>query len=143
MDRETLQKLIEESGAHLYDTEIVTEDERRIFRIYITAPGGVTLDKCEEITKILSPILDLEPPMEGEYFLEVSSPGIERKLTKPEHFAHSEGELVKLKLIDGEKIKAKILDLEGDQLRIRDKTNKEERTIPLSQIQKAKTYFEW
>ncbi len=143
MDNATLQKLIEESGASFYDAEVVTEEDRKIFRIYITAPGGVTLDKCEEITRILSPILDLEPPVEGEYFLEVSSPGIERKLTKPRHFAHSKDELVKLKLEDGRKIKAKILGLEGETLHVWDKTEKTERFIPLSEILKAKTYFEW
>ncbi len=143
MTHETLAALIEEQGATLYDTETVTENGHKIYRVYITAPGGVTLDTCEEVSRVLSPILDLEPPIEGEYSLEVSSPGIERPLTKPEHFAHAVGELARIKLTDGEKIKAKILGLEGDTLRIYDKKTKEERTLPLSQIQKAKTYYEW
>ncbi len=64
--------------------------------------SGVTLDDCEAVSRLLSPILDVEEPVSGKWFLEVSSPGLERKLTKPRHFALSVGELVKFALA-GEK----------------------------------------
>jgi ribosome maturation factor RimP len=143
MDKTTLQNLLKECGVSLYDTELVTENDHKIYRIYIISDEPVTLDKCTEVTRIISPILDLEPPVSGEYFLEVSSPGIDRQLKTIEHFKHSTGELVKLKLADGTKLKAKILGVDGDKIKLYDKSDKEEKEIPFSEIIKAKTYFEW
>jgi len=143
MDRATLENLLKECGVTLYDTEVVTENDHRIYRVYITSDEPVTLDKCTEVTKIISPILDLEPPVSGEYFLEVSSPGIDRHLKTLDHFRHSVGDLVKLKLSDGTKLKGKILATEGNTVRLYDKGSKEEREIPFAEITKAKTYFEW
>ncbi len=143
MNRTTLENLLKECGVRLYDTETVTENDHRIYRVYITADEPITLDKCTEVTRILSPVMDLEPPVEGEYFLEVSSPGIDRRLKTVEHFRHSVGDLVKIKLTDGTKIKAKILGVDGDMIRLYDKKEKNEIEIHFSQIEKAKTYFEW
>ncbi|MCH9814317.1 MAG: ribosome maturation factor [Epsilonproteobacteria bacterium] len=143
MDNTILTQLISDAGASLYDTETVHEEERKIFRIYITAKGGVSLDLCTKITKIISPILDLDPPVGGEYTLEVSSPGIDRKLTSISHFAHSIDELAKIKLINGEKFKCKILSIEGQTITCYDKDAKQERQIDFNEISKAKTYFEW
>lgn len=143
MDNQTLKRLIEDSGMNLYDTEIVTEGEKKIYRIFITSKNGVSLDKCSEITKILSPILDIDPPIQGEYTLEVSSPGIERKLTTLDHFKNSINELVKIKLTDGAKFKCKILKVENKKITIYDKNEKREKELDLADIIKAKTYFEW
>ncbi len=143
MDKTTLENLVKECGVTLYDTELVTENDHKIYRIYITSEEPVTLDKCTEVTKIISPILDLEPPVSGEYFLEVSSPGIDRQLKNIDHFKHSIGDLVKIKLSDGSKLKAKILGVEDNTVTLYDKGTKEEKKIPFSEITKAKTYFEW
>lgn len=138
---EQITKLVESCGVSLYDTEITTELDKRIFRLYITAQGGVSLDKCAEVSRILSPIFDVEPPLEGEYFFEVSSPGIERKLTKVEHYSASIGEKVKLKLKDKEKFVGVLEKFENDVLFVR--VDKDVREIPLESIDKARTYFEW
>ena len=143
MDNQTLANLLKDCGVAIYDTETITENEKKIFRIYITAKESVTLDKCTEVTKIISPIIDLDPPFKGEYFLEVSSPGIDRKLTTLQHFKLSIGDLVKLKLEDGRKFKAKILDVKDQDIYLYDKSEKTEITIALGDINKAKTYFEW
>jgi len=143
MDNQTLKRLVEDSGMNLYDTEIVTEGVKRIYRIFITSKNGVSLDKCSEITKIISPILDIDPPVQGEYTLEVSSPGIERKLTTIDHFKNSIDELVKIKLTNGEKFKCKILKVEDKKITIYDKDEKIEKELDLADIVKAKTYFEW
>ena len=130
-------------GAVLYDTEIVNENGNTIFRVYITKEGGsgVDLDLCADISNDLSPLLDVEPPVDGQYYLEVSSPGIERKLQKPSHFKNAIDERVKLKLSDGSKIKAKIVSANDESVTI---TNKEgEQEISYSDIKKAKTYFDW
>lgn len=141
INQEHITKIIESCGVNIYDTEVVTEFEKRIFRIYITSKEGVSLDKCAEVSRILSPIFDVEPPLEGEYILEVSSPGIERKLTKPEHFSTSIGEKVKIKLKDKEKFIGVLEGFENNTLSIC--IDNEVKKIPLDTIEKARTYFEW
>ncbi len=141
MDRETLEKLVENCGVSLYDTEVVTENGRKIYRVYITSKEGITLDKCEEVTKVISPILDTEPPIEGSYFLEVSSPGVERQLKKIEHFKASVGELVKVETEEG-KEKGKLIKADEDKIYLRDKKG-EVKEISFDDIKKARTYFQW
>ena len=143
MGRETLKSLLKNCGVDLYDTETLSENDRKIYRIYITSKDGVTLDKCEEVTKIISPILDTNPPIGGAYYLEVSSPGIERKLKTIDHFKASIGELVKIQTFQKEKLKGEILKID-DQNKIFIKDNSGEIIqIPFSDISKAKTYYQW
>lgn len=115
---------------------------KKIFRIYITAQGGVTLDKCADVTNILSPILDLEPPVSGTYTLEVSSPGIERALKTKHHFECSLGEVVKIKLINTDKIIGKLEEVNDKAIVVLEE-NEEKTTIPFDEIEKARTYFQW
>ena len=138
---EQITKLVESCGVSLYDTEITTELDKRIFRLYITAQGGVSLDKCAEVSRILSPIFDVEPPLEGEYFFEVSSPGIERKLTKVEHYSASIGEKVKMKLKTKEKFIGLLEAFDGNVASVR--VENELKQISLDEIESARTYFEW
>ncbi|MDR2789378.1 MAG: ribosome maturation factor RimP [Campylobacteraceae bacterium] len=134
---ENIEKIILSCEAELYDFETVTENGRKIFRIYITCDDGVTLEKCEEISKIISPIFDLNPPVQGQYFLEVSSLGIERTLKLPKHFKASVGSKVKIKLNEGGSLQGVIMDANDDGVEI------DEQFINYSNINKAKTYFEW
>ncbi len=137
-----IKKIIEENGASYYDSEIVGENGNRIYRIYITSKAGVTLDLCAKISRILSPILDLEPPVNGAYTLEVSSPGIERSLKKTEHFLGSIGENIKVKLINTDKIIGKLNSFDGKVLEIIEEDG-EEIKINLEDIDKARTYYKW
>lgn len=140
-DRDNMVKIVESCGVCVYDTEVVSEFDKRVFRLYITSKEGISLDKCAEVSRILSPIFDVEPPLEGEYFFEVSSPGIERKLLKPEHFSASLGEKVKIKLKDKEKFIGILEGFENNHVYVR--VDAELKTIPLDSIEKARTYFEW
>ena len=140
-DRDNMIKIVESCGVNVYDTEVVSEFDKRIFRLYITSKEGISLDKCAEVSRILSPIFDVEPPLEGEYTFEVSSPGIERKLLKPEHFSASVGEKVKIKLKDKEKFIGILEGFENNTLRVR--VDQELKEISLDALDKARTYFEW
>ena len=143
MDKKDLESIIKECGVELYDTEIVTENDHKIYRVYITSKEGITLDKCSEVSRIISPILDLEPPVNGKYFLEVSSPGVERKLTTPNHFQKSVGELVKIKHSELGKIKGEIVSADDKKVTIKDKEEKTQKEFDYSQIVSAKTYYIW
>lgn len=139
--RDNIEKVVESLGASLYDIEVVSEFDETIFRIMITKQGGVNLDDCAQISRELSPFLDVNPPMENEYRLEVSSPGIERKLMNPKHFIQSIGEKVKLKIADVGQIIGLLKDANEKEIVI--EVNDEIKTFTYTQINKARTYFEW
>lgn len=136
-----LKALCEEAGVELYDSELVSENGKKIYRIYIMKEGGVSLDDCARLSEILSPIFDVEPPVSGEYFLEVSSAGLERKLSTLEHFEKSVGEMLKITTSEKEKIQGKLLKVEGENIFLQDE--KAEICIEFSQVKKAKTFIEW
>ena len=142
MNLETqIAKIIEANGAALYDTEIVTEFEETIFRVLVTKVGGVSLDLCATISHELSPFLDVHPPMSQRYRLEISSPGIERKLTKPAHFKNAIGEKVKLKITGGDKLKGVLKSADNDGIVVETKQGDE--SFEYGVLGTAKTYFDW
>jgi len=136
-----IAKIVKGNGATLYDTEVVTELDDTIFRVYITKEGGVTLDLCATISHELSPFLDVHPPMSARYRLEVSSIGIERKLKQPSHFQEAIGERVKLKVSGNNKLKGIIKSADNNGIIIETKSGEE--SYKYIEIAKAKTYFDW
>ncbi|MCR6572849.1 ribosome maturation factor RimP [Campylobacter insulaenigrae] len=137
-----LEALCKEVQLEFYDDELVNENGKKIYRIYVQKQGGVNLDDCAKLSEILSPILDVEPPVNGEYFLEVSSCGLERKLSKLEHFEKSVNELVKITTNDKEKIEAKILNVNDKNINL-ELLNGEKTTIGFDEIKKARTFVQW
>jgi ribosome maturation factor RimP len=135
--KEIIKNIVEDNGCELYDTELSEEGGHKYYRVYITKAGGVSLNDCAKINNLISPIFDIEDPVEGKYFLEVSSPGLERKLTKPEHFEKSIGENVKVTTSEGKKIKGQLKSFNDGFAEI----GKEK--VHFSDIKKAKTYIEW
>lgn len=138
---ESIKLAVESLGASLYDITTVREHDRNIFRVLVTAEGGVTLDKCAEISRMISPILDVDEPMSGEYTLEVSSPGIERKLKKKEHFISSIGEKVRVKDFATEVYKGELIFANEEKIILKTEFGEEE--IAYDNILSASTYFEW
>jgi len=146
IESDTLKKVIEDCGVVLYDTEVVNENDEKIVRVYIVKKEGITLEDCTKVSHIISPLLDLEPPVSGEYRLEVSSPGIERKLTKLDHLKLSVGDLIKATIKEGDKsikIKGELLSVDGDKIKVFDKNTKETKEFLYSDLIKAKTYYQW
>lgn len=142
MTLEELENLVSSAGCELYDTESVSENGRTIYRVYISKDSGITIDDCEKVSKILSPIYDVMPPISGDWILEVSSPGLERKLTKLDHFAKSIGLMVKITTNEGEKIKGEISATSGDEIEIKI-SDKNTVKIDFANIKKAKTFIEF
>jgi len=138
---EQIAKIVEANGASLYEIETVTEFDEKIYRVSITKEGGVSLDLCAEISRELSPFLDVNPPMHGQYRLEVSSPGIERKLTKPAHFKQSVGEKVKVKVLGGDKLKGTLKSADDEGIVI--ETKEGEKAFMYNELGTVKTYFEF
>ncbi|MDM5271290.1 ribosome maturation factor RimP [Sulfurovum sp. zt1-1] len=136
-----IAKIVEANGASLYGIETVTEFEETIYRVLITKTGGITLDLCADISNALSPFLDVNPPLSGKYRLEVSSPGIERKLTKPIHFKNAIGEKVKVKVMGGEKLKGELKSADDEGITVTTKQGDE--SYRYDELGTVKTYFEW
>ena len=134
---EIIKNIVEDNGCELYDIDISEEGDNKFFRVYITKPGGVTLSECATINNLLSPIFDIEEPLNDKYFLEVSSPGVERKLSKKEHFEKSIGENVKVTTNEGKKLKGQLKSFDGEIAEI----GKEK--VSFNDIKKAKTYVDW
>ena len=95
---EIAEPIILEKGLELADLEFVKEGPNWYLRVYIDKDGGVTIEDCENVSRILEKKLDETDPIEQAYILEVSSPGIDRPLKKPEHFEKYIGEIIDIKL---------------------------------------------
>jgi ribosome maturation factor RimP len=143
-----INSLVESVGLELYDAAVVSEGEETIYRISVISKEvedgkrrGVSLDTCVELTHLISPLLDVTPPVSGEYRLEVGSAGIERKLTTLDHFKKSIGENISLVIGEKEKLRAKLTKVEGKTLTL--VKGEEESVVEFNDVKKAKTYFEW
>lgn len=85
-------------GCYLYDVEFVKEGGLYFLRIFADRDGGIDLDTCEMISRKISEELDKKDPIKQNYYLEVASPGIERKLKTEEHFLRYIGECIDIGL---------------------------------------------
>ncbi|WP_457744203.1 ribosome maturation factor [Sulfurimonas sp.] len=143
-----IESIVKSVGLELYDAVIVNENDETIFRVSVLSSEivdekrkGISLDECVELTHLISPLLDVTPPVSGEYRLEVGSPGIERKLTTLAHFKKSVGDNLSLLLNEKEKIKGKLIKVEGNKLFLQ--KDDEIVEIDFNDVKKARTYFEW
>ncbi len=99
--------IIEKENFELVDVEFKKEGPHRYLRVFIDKEGGITLDDCQKVSEALSDRLDEVDPIEENYFLEVSSPGLDRPLKKDADFERFKGELVEVKLyepLNGQKV---------------------------------------
>lgn len=88
------EPIVEENGMELVDVEFVKEGANWYLRVYLDKDTGIELDDCEKISRILSDLLDKEEPIAQAYFLEVSSPGLDRPLKKEKDFQKYFGQKV-------------------------------------------------
>ena len=93
-----LEPTIERLGYELADLELKIGGRDGLVRVYIDKADGIDIEDCEAVSRQVSAILDVEDPLPGHYTLEVSSPGLDRTLTKPAHFQRFMGEDVRVKL---------------------------------------------
>ncbi|QCX32276.1 ribosome maturation factor RimP [Caloramator sp. E03] len=130
MNVEYIEKLVHEIslpianelGLEIVDVEFVREHNEWYLRVYIDKEGGVTIDDCTSLSRVLSNKLDEVDPIDFSYYLEVSSPGIERPLKKDRDFERNVGKKIKIKLfepIEGKKtIEGTLLGLEEKNILI-------------------------
>lgn len=96
---EIARPIADELGLRIWDVRYLKEGSQWFLRIFIDKDGGVDINDCERMSRALDEPLDQADPIDGEYILEVSSPGIERELVRPEHFAAFIGADIMVKMI--------------------------------------------
>jgi ribosome maturation factor RimP len=118
-----LEPAIASLGFELADLELHLSRGHSLVRIFIDADKGVTVDDCEAVSRQVSSVLDVADPIGGSYSLEVSSPGLDRRLVKPAHFERFAGAEVQVKLrrlIDGRRrVQGTLVGCTGDTLEVR------------------------
>ena len=136
---------VQELGYNLYDVEYVKEGKDYFLRVYIDKDNGITLDDCEIVSNGITEILDNADYIKEQYFLEVSSPGVERILKKDKHLKSNIGANVQVKLfkpLDGKKQYEGILkDFDSDNIKI--ETSSQILEIDRQNIGQIKTIFDW
>lgn len=154
--RAELAPIVESLGLSVYDLTL-GGSERPTLAILVDRPGGVDLDAIEHATRMLSAALDAMDPLKGRYLLEVSSPGLERPLRTPEHFAAAIGEIVTIKTRNAEghveRIRGTIVPatpptpetapVDTDNAAITVRTDAGDLVIAIALIEQARTVFEW
>ena len=96
---EIVEPFAQELGLRIWDVRFLKEGSSWFLRIFIDKDGGVSIDDCVDLTHAINKPLDEADPIEQAYFLEVSSPGVERDLVRDEHFEAYIGEKIKVKMI--------------------------------------------
>lgn len=137
-----IQEKVEKIGYDLYDVEYVKEGKSYFLRVYIDNEKGISLEDCEKVSNEINPLLDEANIIAEQYFLEVSSPGIERVLRKDKHLEKNIGKEVEVKLFKkdekGNKSYTGILnDFSEEKVKI------EETEISRKDIAQIKTIYNW
>ncbi len=141
---ELITPICEENGCFLYDAEFQKEGKNQILRIFIDKDEGIHIDECETVSRLISKKLDDEDLIATAYQLEISSPGVERKLTKGWHFEKVIGKQIELSLyapIDGKKSLIGVLKTYNDH-EIIIVENGVSVSLPKDKIASAKLYFD-
>lgn len=141
-----VEPIIEKIGYELYDVEYAKEGKNYFLRIFIDNEKGIDLNDCEKVNDAITDILDEENYIKEQYFLEVSSPGIERVLRKDKHLEQNIGEQINIKLFKkDENGKKEYLGKlkEFDDLKIVIEQDENEIQVERKNISQIKTVYNW
>ena len=140
-----IEKTINELGYELYDVEYAKEGKDYFLRIFIDKNEGIDLNDCEKVNDAVNPILDAADYIKEQYFLEISSPGIERHIRKEKHLKESIGKEINIKLfkaIEKQKEVTGILK-SFDEANIIIETETQELSIERKNISLMKLAYKW
>ena len=135
-----LEPTVERLGYELTDLEVRLGGKGGLLRLTIDKPEGIDLDDCEQVSHAVSAVLDVEDPVPGNYKLEVSSPGLDRKLTKVSHFQRFMGETLKVSMrlpIEGRRrFRGKLLSSNEEHIIV--EVDGETHQLPIAMIDTAR-----
>src|SRR4051812_13000507 len=143
---EVAQRVAQSEGLELVEVEVKGGGNSRFVRIAIDKPEGVTHGDCELVSQQVGTILDVEDLVPGHYTLEVSSPGVERKLFKPQDYERFTGKKIKTVLrdpVENSRSWEGVLASCADGLITLEVAGGKTIQFPLAQVEKANLKFEW
>ncbi len=145
-----LEKIVkyvcEENNTGMYDIDVKNTHKGLVIVVYITKVGGVTIDDCSRIGRKLREEIDAEDVIDGPFFLEVSSPGIERNLRLKRHYAGAINEMIKITYtVDDRKVSVigMLKEVLPEKLVLEMKDTLDSVEINFKDIKKARTYFDF
>ncbi len=134
-------------GYELVDLELSQGDDSVFLRLYIDQEGGVSLDDCTHVSRMLGALLDVEDPIPGRYNLEISSPGLNRRLSRPKDFQTRLGETVKVQLLKPfngrRRFKGILLDCQDNPLTVTIEVAGETFIVPLDETSKCNLVYDF
>jgi len=136
------EPILAHAGMELVEVEFLREGGRWVLRLFIDKPGGVSLDDCQEISRQVEKLLDVEDFIEPAYVLEVSSPGLERPLKTRAHYEKFAGRAIELKTFGPigdpprKNYKGRLLGITPED-RVRIEIDGAEFQVPLDKVAKA------
>lgn len=140
--RDIVAPLVADADLDLYDLDIAGG----VVQVLVDKPGGADIGAISTLARTISRALDEHDPIDGSYALEVSSPGLERPLRAPSHFAGAVGTTVKVKTkpgVDGERrFEGTITAADDTSVTVRP-ADGSERTLRYEDIERARTTFQW
>ncbi len=143
--RSLIEPAVTALGYELVGVEYIGGGRRGLLRVYIDRPDGITLDDCQSVSYQVSGVLDVEDPIQGQYSLEVSSPGLDRPLFQAADFERFAGHQVRVRTaapVGGRrKFKGTLLGLDAGQVVLR--VDDDEVRLPLEQIDQARLVPEY
>ena len=93
-----IEPVVSGLGYELLGVEYIAQGRNSVLRVYIDSEQGIQLADCERVSRQVSGVLDVEEPLKGQYVLEVSSPGLDRPLFKPDHYARFVGHRLRVRM---------------------------------------------
>jgi len=141
------EDLLQNLGYDLVDLEFSQNDEGSILRLFIDKEGGVTLDDCTHVSRMFGALLDVEDPIAGRYNLEISSPGLNRRLRRAQDFKSRIGETIKIKLVyplDGRRrFKGILQAVQDEPLVVTVVVDGEEYVVPLDESSRCNLVYKF
>jgi len=145
--REIAERVGADTGLEIVDVQLLGGGNNRVLRIFIDKPEGVTHADCERISQHVGTILDVEDVVPGgRYTLEVSSPGVERKLSRPREFERFIGQKVKIVLrqpVENQKLWVGALKSFAEGIVTLEPSPGKSVQFPLELVERANLKFEW
>ena len=142
--RAAVEPAVDALGLAVYDVELLGGAGARTLRLTVTREGGVDLEAITAVTQAVSPLVDAADAVPGPYLLEVSSPGIERTLRRPEHFTGALGEHISIKYHTEAgpcRVRGTLVAFDGEHCAVEEDDLRVD--VRVGDITQARTVFEW
>lgn len=142
---QSIKPIIQQLGYQLYDVQYVKEGKDYFLRVFIDRPEGISLEDCEKVSNQINGVIDEKDEIKEQYFLEVSSTGIERMLRKDAHLKQAIGQEIEIRLYQMQEEKKELIGIleQFDKEQVVIQEEEKRITIPRKNIALMKIKYHW